>query len=111
MAGKEHNITCKVSEITDDCCCRKKVRDNKEYKDLINRLNRIEGQICGIRRMVEKDAYCIDILNQVSAARSAMNGFSKKLMENHIKSCVTKDIKNGKEETVDELVETIKKFM
>ena len=82
-----------------------------EYKELLNRLNRIEGQIRGIKGMVEKDAYCIDILNQVSAAQSALNGFTKALLENHIKSCVVTDIKAGREDTVEELVKTIGKFM
>lgn len=95
-----------------ECCCHKtKERDVVEYKELLNRLNRIEGQIRGIKGMVEKDAYCIDILNQVSAAQSALNGFTKALLENHIKSCVVTDIKAGREDTVEELVKTIGKFM
>ena len=86
-----------------ECCCHKtKERDAKEYKDLCNRLSRIEGQ---------KDAYCIDILNQVSAAQSALNSFTKVLLDNHIKSCVVRDIKEGKDDTVEELVKTIGKFM
>lgn len=88
-----------------------KHRDEKEYKDLINRLNRIEGQIRGIKKMVEEDRYCIDILNQVSAASSALNSFSEKLLGNHIKSCVVNDIKNDQMETVDELLKTIKKMI
>lgn len=103
MTGKD--------EIKECPHCKKKKREDKEYKDLINRLNRIEGQIRGIKGMVENDAYCIDILNQVSAASSALNSFSKVLLENHIKSCVIDDIKEGNEETVDELVGTIQKFM
>lgn len=96
----------------DNCCCHKtKQRDEKEYKDLIHRLNRIEGQIRGIKGMVEKDAYCTDILTQVAAANAALNSFSKVLLENHIRSCVVKDIRDGKEETVDDLVEVMKKFM
>ena len=95
-------------------CChsgKTKEREEKEYKDLINRLNRIEGQIRGIRGMVEKDAYCPDILVQVAAANAALNSFNKVLLANHIKSCVTNDIKAGKEETVDELVATLQKLM
>ena len=88
-----------------------KHRDDKEYKDLINRLNRIEGQIRGIKKMVEEERYCIDILNQVSAASSAMNSFSEKLLGNHIKSCVVNDIKNDNMDTVDELLKTIKKMI
>lgn len=93
------------------CCCKTKARSDKEYKDLINRLNRIEGQIRGIKGMVEKDAYCIDILTQVAAANAALNSFNKVLLGNHIKTCVTDDIKEGNNEKVDELVETLKKLM
>ncbi len=94
-------------------CChdRKKEREEKEYRDLIHRLNRIEGQIRGIRGMLEKDAYCTDILVQVSAVNAALNSFNKVLLANHIKTCVTRDIKEGKEETVDELVMTLQKLM
>lgn len=95
-----------------ECCCHKtKERSQQEYKDLIHRLNRIEGQIRGIKGMVEKDAYCTDILIQVSAVNAALNSFNKVLLANHIKTCVTRDIKDGKEETVDELVETLQKLM
>lgn len=94
------------------CCCHKtKERSEKEYKDLIHRLNRIEGQIRGIKGMVEKDAYCTDILIQVAAANAALNSFNKVLLANHIKTCVTQDIRDGKEETVDELVATLQKLM
>ena len=92
-------------------CDRKKVRDEKEYKDLIHRLNRIEGQIRGIKGMVERDAYCIDVLTQVAAANAALNSFTKVLLANHIKTCVTNDILAGKEETVDELVAMLQKLM
>lgn len=95
-----------------ECCCHKtKERSQQEYKDLIHRLNRIEGQIRGIKGMVEKDAYCTDILIQVSAVNAALNSFNKVLLANHIKTCVTRDVKDGKEETVDELVETLQKLM
>ena len=95
-----------------NCCChKKKERSEKEYKDLINRLNRIEGQIRGIKGMVEKDAYCPDIITQVAAANAALNSFNKVLLANHIKTCVTDDIKSGKEETVDELVTMLQKLM
>ncbi|MBP3578155.1 MAG: metal-sensing transcriptional repressor [Lachnospiraceae bacterium] len=93
------------------CCSRKKERSEKEYKDLVSRLNRIEGQIRGIKGMLEKDAYCTDVLVQVEAAKAAMNSFTKVLLTNHIKSCVIEDIKAGKEETVDELVATLQKLM
>ncbi|MBQ1490153.1 MAG: metal-sensing transcriptional repressor [Eubacterium sp.] len=95
-----------------NCCCHKtKKRTEEEYKDLITRLNRIEGQIRGIRRMVEEDAYCPDILNQAAAAGAALNSFNRVLMSNHIRTCVMEDIKNGNDETVDELLNTLKKLM
>ena len=101
-----------MEEEKECCCCHKtKQRSDKEYKDLLNRLSRIEGQIRGIREMVEKDAYCIDILTQVAAANAALNSFNKVLLANHIKTCVTQDILDGKEETVDELVATLQKLM
>lgn len=92
-------------------CHRTKERTEKEYKDLINRLSRIEGQIRGIKKMVEKEAYCPDILVQVAAANAALNSFNKVLLANHIKTCVTNDIREGKEETVDELLATLQKLM
>lgn len=88
-----------------------KVREEKEYKDLITRLNRIEGQVKGIKKMIEEDRYCIDILTQVAAVQSALNGFNKKLLSNHIKSCVVDEIKAGDEEVVDELCAMIQKLM
>lgn len=95
-----------------DCCCQKtKERSEKEYKDMLNRLSRIEGQIRGIKGMVERNAYCTDILIHVSAVNAALNSFNKVLLANHIKTCVTEDIRAGKEETVDELVEVLKKLM
>ena len=83
----------------------------KEYKDLIHRLNRIEGQVRGIKKMVEQDAYCPEILVQVSAVNAALNSFNKVLLANHIRTCVTNDILEGREETVDELVATLQKLM
>ena len=92
-------------------CTRQKHRTEDEYKALINRLNRIEGQIRGIRKMVEKDAYCTDVLTQVAAVNAALNAFNKELLAQHIRTCVTEDIKNGNGETVDELVATMQKLM
>lgn len=101
-----------VTETSECCCCHKtKERSEKEYKDLLNRLSRIEGQVRGIKGMVEKDAYCTDILVQVAAVNAALNSFNKVLLANHIKTCVTRDIKAGKEETVDELVTVLQKLM
>lgn len=93
------------------CSGKIKERTQQEYKDLIHRLNRIEGQVRGIRGMVEKDAYCTDILVQVAAVNAALNSFNKVLLANHIKTCVTRDIREGKEDTVDELVAVLQKLM
>ena len=93
------------------CCHKTKERSEKEYKDLIHRLNRIEGQVRGIKKMVENDVYCTDILVQVSAVNAALNSFNKVLLANHIRTCVAEDIREGKEETVDELVATLQKLM
>lgn len=95
----------------ENCCIKTKIRSQDEYKDLITRLNRIEGQIRGIRGMVERSAYCTDILTQVSAASAALNSFTKVLLANHIKTCVAQDIRDGKDETIDELVATLQKLM
>lgn len=93
------------------CCLRTKERSEEEYKRLIHRLNRIEGQIRGIRGMVEKSVYCTDILVQVSAVNAALNAFSKELLADHIRTCVARDIRDGKDETIDELVTTLQKLM
>lgn len=90
---------------------KKKERSDEEYKKLIHRLNRIEGQIRGIKGMVENSAYCVDILIQSSAASAAINAFNRELLANHIKSCVANDIRAGKDETIDELISMLKKLM
>lgn len=77
----------------------------------MNRLNRIEGQIRGIKGMLEKNAYCTDILVQVSAVNSALNSFNRELLADHIKTCVAEDIRNGKDDTIDDLVATLQKLM
>lgn len=106
IAESEHAL------LSEACpCCHKKDRSEQEQKDLITRLNRIEGQIRGIRRMVESDAYCVDILTQVSAAGSALNSFTKVLLTSHIKTCVAEDIREGHQEKVDELVKVLPKLM
>ena len=92
-------------------CCRHKHREAEEYDALIKRLNRIEGQVRGVRGMVEKEAYCTDILTQVSAIQSALNAFSRELLSNHIHTCVTDGIRQGDTEVVDELVRTVEKLM
>ena len=95
------------------CCCsyKTKERTEAESKKLIHRLNRIEGQIRGIRSMVENSADCTDILIQVSAVNAALNAFNKELLASHIRTCVADDIRNGKDETVEELVNTLQKLM
>jgi len=92
-------------------CCKTKKRSEREYKDLVNRLNRIEGQVRGVKNMLEKDAYCVDILTQVSAISAALNSFNKVLLAEHIKSCVVEEIRMGKDEVIDELVATLQKLM
>lgn len=94
-----------------NCCHKTKERSEKEYKHLLNRLSRIEGQIRGIKHMVEEDAYCTDILIQVAAANAALNSFNKVLLSEHIRTCVADDIREGRDETVEELVETLQKLM
>lgn len=93
------------------CCHKTKERPEEEYASLINRLSRIEGQIRGIRGMVERSAYCADILTQVAAANAALNGFTRELLTSHIKTCVIDDIRAGHDETVDELVGLLQKLM
>lgn len=92
-------------------CTRKKARTEEDKRALINRLNRIEGQIRGIRSMVEKDAYCPDVLTQASAASAALNGFAKVLLSEHIRTCVAEDVRNGNDDTLDELLNTLQKWM
>lgn len=95
------------------CCetCKKKERPPEERKKLINRLNRISGQINGIKNMVENNAYCVDILTQVSAATAALNSFNKELLAEHIRTCVADNIRNGNDEVIGELVDTLQKLM
>ena len=92
-------------------CCRHKDRSPEEYKALLNRLSRIEGQVRGIRGMVENSAYCPDILTQVAATSAALNAFTKELLASHIRTCVAEDIRAGRDETIDELVTTLQKLM
>lgn len=94
------------------CCCSKTTeRSDEERKKLIHRLNRIEGQIRGMRGMIEKNAYCADILIQSAAVNAAVNAFNKELLANHIRGCVARDIRDGKDEVIDELVATLQKLM
>ena len=92
-------------------CEKQTLRSDEQKKKLINRLKRIEGQVCGIQRMIEQDAYCNDILIQSAAVNAAMNAFNKELLASHIRSCVARDIREGKDEVIDELVLTLQKVM
>ena len=96
-----------------NCCCsgKKKERTEEEYRRLIHRLSRIEGQVRGIRAMVEKGAYCTDILIQSAAVSAALNAFNRELLGDHIRTCVVNDIRAGKDEVVDELMDTLQKLM
>lgn len=99
-------------DMTCSCACgRKKERSEEDKRALLNRLSRIEGQIRGIRAMVEKDAYCPDILTQTSAVSAAINGFSRTLLSEHIRTCVAEDVRQGNDDVIDELLGTLQKFM
>ena len=101
-----------MEERHEPCCCHKtKVRSEEEIHSLMNRLSRIEGQIRGIRGMLEKDAYCADILTQAAAANAALNAFGRELLASHIRTCVARDIRDGKDETIDELLAILQKMM
>ena len=93
------------------CCGKTTKRSEEERKKLIHRLNRIEGQIRGIRGMLEKDAYCADILTQSAAVNAAVNAFNKELLASHIRTCVARDIRAGDDAVIDELVHTLQKLM
>ena len=108
---KECGIDVEVCGPEAEDCCRHKHREASEVEALTKRLNRIEGQVRGIRGMVENEAYCTDILTQVSAIQSALNAFSRELLGNHIRTCVVRDIQNGQLEVVDDLLVTIQKLM
>lgn len=100
-----------MTDTTTCCCTKTTARSEEERKKLINRLSRIEGQIRGIRGMIENDAYCTDILNQSAAVNAAVNAFNKELLASHIRGCVARDIREDKDEVIDELVVTLQKLM
>lgn len=93
------------------CSGKHKARDEREKKELMNRLKRIEGQVRGLEGMLENDAYCTDIIMQVTAVTSALNSFNKVLLGNHIKTCVADNIRAGKDDVIDELTQTLQKLM
>ena len=98
--------------MSDNCCsCYTKHRSDDERKKLINRLSRIEGQIRGIKGMVENDTYCVDILVQSSAVSAALTAFNKELLNNHIRTCIVDDIRNGEDEKVEELLALLQKII
>lgn len=94
-----------------ECSKKRKHRGEEEYRSLVNRLSRIEGQVRGIKNMIENDAYCTDVLVQVSAVQAALNAFSKELLSNHIHTCVAENIRKGDDSVIDELVVTLQKLM
>ncbi|MCR5754836.1 MAG: metal-sensing transcriptional repressor [Acetatifactor sp.] len=103
-----------MEEMNESCLCcsgKHKDREEKERKDLMNRLKRIEGQVRGVEGMLENDAYCTDILVQVSAITSALNSFNKVLLANHMRTCVAENIREGNDDIIDELVITLQKLM
>lgn len=102
---------CVTENEATGCSHRTKERSDKEYRDLQNRLSRIEGQVRGVKKMLENNAYCPDILIQVSAINAALNSFNRVLLANHIRSCVADDIRENKPEAIDELIMTLQKLM
>jgi len=114
MTDAEKKPCCAAAPAEKDTalsCCRHKDRTPEEYRALVNRLSRIEGQVRGIRAMVEKDVYCTDILVQVAAVNAALNGFSKELLGQHVRTCVADDLRNGSSEKLDELLTLLPKLM
>ena len=106
ICNKEDNVHCEI-----DATNKQKKRQPGEYQDLMNRLKRIEGQVRGVQRMLEHDAYCTDILVQVSAINAALNSFNKVLLANHVRTCVADNIRKGNDDVIDELVALLQKMM
>ncbi len=106
---KQESICCRCNESAGPK--KMKERSDKEFKDLMNRLKRIEGQVRGIENMLEKDAYCTDVIIQVAAVNAALNSFNKVLLANHVRTCVAENIRKGNDEVIDELVGLLQKLM
>ena len=102
-----------MADAKEECCVsgRRKIRDEQECRDLMNRLKRIEGQVRGLQRMLDENAYCPEILTQASAVNSALNSFCRVLLAEHLRTCVSEDIRAGREDTVDELMDVLQKLM
>ena len=111
LLKKDYGIEVELYDPEEQPCCRRKHREPDESAALINRLNRIEGQIRGIRGMLERDAYCADILTQSAAVSAAMNGFNRALLNAHLRNCVVRDIRAGDDSVVDELTDLLQKLM
>ena len=92
-------------------CCKKTIREDAERRKLMNRLSRVEGQIRGIRNMLDNDAYCNDILIQSAAVTAAMNAFNRELIASHMRTCVARDLREGNDAIIEELVSTLQKLM
>ena len=110
---KEKRMEKMEEQQEQECTCshKTKERSDKEYQDLMNRLKRIEGQVRGIQGMLQKDAYCADVLMQVAAVNAALNSFNKALLANHVRTCVADNIREGNDEVIDELVILLQKLM
>ena len=94
----------------EECCNKKTIRGENEKKLINNRIKRIEGQLKGIKKMIQSDTYCNDVLIQLSAVENSVKSLSNYILENHLYSCVTKDLENGNMEIIDELISLFKKF-
>ena len=108
---EESKSCCCAAETEGAPCHKTKERSEEEYRALCNRLSRIEGQIRGLRGMLDRGAYCPDILAQAAAANAALNAFSRELLSSHIRTCVVNDVRAGNDEVIDELLATLQKLM
>ena len=113
MTEKEHEMSqdCQGCPHETGCTEHLKIRSEEEVKSLLNRLSRIEGQIRGIRKMVEENRYCTDILTQSAAACAAMEAFNREMLDNHIRTCVSENLKAGNDEIIDELLHILHKLI